>query len=435
MTSGIFHNILVASVVINREKRQRRELTGIDEMAESIQRIGLINPPVVRRDNHELVAGERRFTAILKLGWTHMPVQYVEDLDEEELYAIELEENIKRVDLSWQDQVRALEEYHRLRKAKEPSWSQSDTAKAVGLKQQTVSDQLAVAQKLTADPRVATAPKFSVAKNIVVREKERQQQSAEIALRSDIATPEEKSVAKHRIVNASFLEWAPTYRGPKFNLIHCDFPYGINADGFAQGQAAAHGGYADTPEVYWNLLQCLADNLDNFCAESAHLMFWFSMTYYTETVEFLRSRTDFIIDPFPLIWYKSDNHGILPDPQRGPRRLYETALFGRRGDRKVVQAVANAFPGPTVRDRHMSEKPVAVLGHFYRMLVDQTSRVLDPTAGSGSAIRAAESAGADFSLGLELNPEFAKRAQLALTQARIANKETSNGTPQQAAHA
>lgn len=423
MTSGNFNSVIVSSIWINRDKRQRREITGIEEMADSIGRLGLINPLIVRKDTHELIAGERRFTAILKLGWTHVPCQYVEDLDEIELHAIELEENVKRLDLPWQDQVRALEEYHKLRKAKNPDWSQTDTAKAVGLKQQTVSDQLAVAQKIEADPRVASAPKFSVAKNIVVRSREREAQSAAIALRTEIAAPEEKTVARHNIINTSFLEWAPAYRGAKFNLIHCDFPYGINADGFAQGQAASHGGYADTPDVYWNLLKCLADNLDNFCAESAHLMFWFSMTYYNETVEFLRTRTDFIIDPFPLIWFKSDNHGILPDPQRGPRRIYETALLGRRGDRKVVQAVANAVAGPTVRDRHMSEKPVAVVGHFYRMLVDQTSRVLDPTAGSGSAIRAAESAGADSSLGLELNPEFADRARLALEQSRLVNKE------------
>ena len=31
-----------------------------------------------------------------------------------------------------------------------------------------------------------------------------------------------------------------------FNFIHCDFPYGINADGFDQGSAAEMGGYEDS---------------------------------------------------------------------------------------------------------------------------------------------------------------------------------------------
>ena len=46
----------------------------------------------------------------------------------------------------------------------------------------------------------------------------------------------------------------------------------------------------------------------------------------------------------------------------------------------------------------------------------------DPTCGSGSAIRAAEALGAKHTLGLELNPEFAERAQLALERSRLERK-------------
>jgi DNA modification methylase len=139
-------------------------------------------------------------------------------------------------------------------------------------------------------------------------------------------------------------------------------------------------------------------------------MFWFSMKFYTPTVEFLRDNTDFTIDDFPLIWSKSDNVGILPDPSRGPRRIYETALFGYRGDRKIVQAVANSYAAPSDRSIHMSVKPVPMLRHFFRMFVDANSIVLDPTCGSGSALRAADAAGAAHVFGLEVNPEFAERS-------------------------
>src|SRR5437667_7760504 len=103
MTSGNFRTIPTSSIIIQRSDRQRRELTAIDELAESIQRIGLINPPVVTADG-VLVAGERRLTACRALGWTSIPVQFVEELSDYELQTIELEENVKRVDLPWQDQ-------------------------------------------------------------------------------------------------------------------------------------------------------------------------------------------------------------------------------------------------------------------------------------------------------------------------------------------
>lgn len=48
-----------------------------------------------------------------------------------------------------------------------------------------------------------------------------------------------------------------------------------------------------------------------------------------------------------------------------------------------------------------------------RMVIDENTRLLDPTCGSGSALRAARSLGANSLVGLELNPEFAANATRA----------------------
>jgi hypothetical protein len=147
-------------------------------------------------------------------------------------------------------------------------------------------------------------------------------------------------------------------------------------------------------------------------------MFWFSMRYYSDTMDHFANHSDFTIDPFPLLWLKSDGVGLLPDPQRGPRRIYETCFFGARGDRKIVSSVGNAYAAPTDGRQHVSVKPEPVLRHFFRMFIDENSTVLDPTCGSGSALRAAESLGAAHILGLELDPEFTERANLTLEAAR-----------------
>ena len=151
-------------------------------------------------------------------------------------------------------------------------------------------------------------------------------------------------------------------------------------------------------------------------------MFWFAMRKADERLyEWTCRQLENIgwdINPQPLIWMKSDGAGILPDPERGPRQIYETCLFGSRGDRKIVRAVANAYAAPTVRERHMSEKPEPMLRHFFGMLVDENTVMLDPTCGSGSSLRAAESLGAKHVLGLEINPEFAGLAREALKRSR-----------------
>ena len=82
-----------------------------------------------------------------------------------------------------------------------------------------------------------------------------------------------------------------------------------------------------------------------------------------------------------------------------------------RGDRKIVRAVANAFAAPTTKLYHSSEKSAAMLAHFFRMLVDETTVMLDPTCGSGNSVKMSEGAGAAYSLGLELDPEFALHAE------------------------
>jgi DNA modification methylase len=67
----------------------------------------------------------------------------------------------------------------------------------------------------------------------------------------------------------------------------------------------------------------------------------------------------------------------------------------------------------------MSVKPEPVLRNFFRMFVDETTLMLDPTCGSGSSLRAAESLNARYTLGLEIDADFAKQANAALRNARI----------------
>lgn len=420
MTSGNFQSFPVSAIVINRDERQRRELTGIDELAESIGRIGLINPLVITRDG-VLVAGERRFTAIRALGWTHVSVQFAEDLSEYELQVLELEENVKRVDLPWQDQCRAIERFHALKSSNEEDWTQEKSAQALGLTQGEIAKQLTVAKGMASE-RVATAEKFSVALNLVRRDNERKRSSvlesvAPIALERKTPTTEgtveNPEPPKHKtppLLLADFHEWAAAYTATPFNLIHCDFPYGINVADSPRQNSAIQEHYEDSIDVYVHLINTLEMGMSNVVADSAHLIFWFSMDYYEMTRERL-TRMGWKVNPFPLIWHKSDNAGIAPDPQRTPRRTYETAFFASRGDRKLTQVGAKsnsfAYPGKKGPDGiHLSEKPVPMLQHFLSMVCDDYSTVLDPTCGSGNALKAATALGAAKVLGIEKSEEF-----------------------------
>lgn len=416
MTSGNFEHVDPSFIWVNRETRQRRELVDIDDLAASISRSGLINPPVITREG-ELVAGERRWTAVKMLGWTSIPVQWVDELSLLELHLIELEENVRRVDLTWQDQCAAVEKYHKLKSEEDKAWSQKDTAQALGMSQQMVGQKLLVSKALAEGvARVKDADKFSVALGVATRVSARKENTVLDSITiGDSREEEPDAPTKSKAVpllNEDFREWAAAYTGTRFNLLHCDFPYGVNADKHNQGAAGAHGGYEDSKDVYFELLDTLEMSMSNVVADSAHMIFWFAMDYYDETIKRLTAM-GWRVNPYPLIWYKSDNTGILPDPKRGPRRIYETAFFCSRGDRLLTgrgaRANVKAHPGQD-KEIHMSEKPVAMLTHFMEMICDEYSIALDPTAGSGNALKAATALGAPTVLGLEKDREFYERS-------------------------
>lgn len=424
MTSGQFQSVPIDSIVVNRPERQRRELRNIDDLALSIRNRGLINPITIDPD-YNLIAGERRLTACRQLGWTAISVQFTSELDYYELQMIELEENVKRVDLTWQEEVEAIARFHQLKIENEPEWTQAATSEALGLSEQDVSRKLAVASEMHNEV-VANADRFAAAANIVSRNNERKKSSAlesvDLMIGKSAATytPDEeveailaKSEALQRasipLLNTNFHEWQESYDGPKFNLIHCDFPYGINVADAPRMSATIKDHYDDSPDVYWALLHRLSLAMDNVVADSAHLIFWHSMKFHFETREALE-RMGWTCHPFPLIWHKSDGAGIAPDPQRGPRQTYEAAIFATRGDRKITQAgcVANSFayPGRRNNEGHVSEKPYMMLKHFMRMICDEYSLVLDPTCGGANALKVAEDLGANRVLGLEQLEDF-----------------------------
>lgn len=412
MTSGQFTAFPIDQIFVIRDERQRKELTDIDGLAASIAQTGLIHPPVIQRDGR-LIVGERRWTACKQLGWTSIPIQFIDELDEDELQAVEYEENVGRVDLPWQQKALAIERFHQLRLAKDPTWTQERTAERLGVKQDTIVKQRQVAKALEAgDARVAAAPKFSTAQNIVRRENARAASSAAHKLEEEITG--ETIERRVPLLNADFADWLTDYKGDRvFNFIHCDFPYGVDLHKSGQAANAEFGSYADQKDVYWDLIAKLHEAMHTVVADSAHLMFWFSMDYY-EATRVTLEKMGWRVFPHPLIWFKNDNTGIMPDTNRQGRRVYETALFASRGDRFIREPVSNlyAYPGRE-KEIHMNEKPVPMLKHFMRMFCDEHSVVLDPTAGSANALKAATALGAQTVLGIERDPEFYQRAKEA----------------------
>lgn len=424
------HRVRVADIIMS--ERQRKDYGDIDGLANSIDDLELLQPITVTRPTEidpkpKPVIGGRRLRAHILRRIEFIDCLFTHETDPIKLMKMEWAENDQRKDYTWQERLHAIVEMHKELKARHGrSWTRKQTAKDINYSPALVSQYLGIDELSKDHPEIMKAADLGAARTMMKKISDRDA-DAEDEVVDEICSEVidgHKVTAKSEIpiITADFCEWAPAYTGPKFNFLHCDFPYGIDTDKRNMGNAIdVHGGYDDSFENYRRLLEALCTNLDRICTDSAQIMFWFSMRHYAYTLKFFEDHSNFKIEPHPLIWVKPGT-GILPDRMHGPRRIYETCLFGRRGGRVTAASVDNAYVGGIDRSAdHASVKSEVMLRHFFRMFVDENSKVLDPTCGSGTALRAAKSLGAKYVLGIEKDKDFAERATRAFKNWLVAN--------------
>ena len=91
------------------QPRTRFNELELDELSDSIRQHGVMQPVVVRQTvrGYELIAGERRWRASQRAGLAEIPA-LVRDLDDQQVAALALIENIQREQLTAIEQARAL---------------------------------------------------------------------------------------------------------------------------------------------------------------------------------------------------------------------------------------------------------------------------------------------------------------------------------------
>lgn len=463
------------SIVIPAD-RQREKAEPDEGLRASITRHGILNPLIIH-SNNELVAGERRLATALELKLTQIPVRVFETLTPIERHEIELQENLARKQLTWQEEVKAVGDYHWMRVQGFPGWTQMGTAEALGLSNAWVSRIMAIHAEL-GDDDVRSCPTINGAFNLITSRAERAKMAAisrgliaadtVAGLMPNIpvnATKEERTaallqnmdlkanVAKtvddldkgiqaiedgrkataaleaarkmetvHDLIHTGdFLDWAETYEGPKFDVIHADFPYGKGYSGARTrrtGKKHICPVYADDADVYLGLVEGFLNLQDRFAFPAAHCLFWFDMSYYQWTIDQFKAAGWALVTPFPYLWMKG-YQGIASDVKRRPRHCYETALLFSRGDRKLTKLDRDYYECGVDEKLHLNQKPLAMLKHFLSMFVDEHSAVLDPTCGSGSALAAAKLLKAERIMGCEIDPNNAEVARLLLQRHHV----------------
>ena len=94
--------IRLADIVPNpTQPRTEFDEEALEELADSIRQLGLIQPITVKRDGEKyiIISGERRWRASERAGLVSVPA-YIREVDDTTLHAMALVENIQREDLN-----------------------------------------------------------------------------------------------------------------------------------------------------------------------------------------------------------------------------------------------------------------------------------------------------------------------------------------------
>lgn len=403
---------IAISAVTVAPNRQRRTFPAdkMQEFSDGIAKRGLLHPIVLRveGDSYVLVAGERRLRAvtdITDLGGQirhdgelvpqgMIPYTLFTDLDPLAAEEAELEENLHREDLTWQEKAAAIARIASLRTrqaqaAGEPPPSTAEISLEVkgsdeGVHHETTRRELIVAKHLD-NPDVKAAKSVDEAFKIL-RKQETQKKNQ--ALGEQVGKTFTADV--HTLLNTDSLLYMDKHAPESFDVILTDPPYGMNADEFGDsgGVAAGAHGYADSADLFLQIMADLPAITFRVAKPQAHLYLFCDVGWFP----FLREKfteAGWHVFRTPLIWYKKSGMRA-PWPEQGPQRKYETILYAVKGKRPVLKMASDVLDYPPDTNLgHAAQKPVALFQDLLSRSILPGQSVLDPFCGSGPIFSAA----------------------------------------------
>lgn len=420
---------LLKSIVIRKE-RQRQEFDPehLEALGNSIEDTGLLHAPVMRMLDGKLtlVAGESRLKAIQQLfdfGKTFaydgklfhpdeglIPYVTMGDLTELQAEEAELDENLKRKDLTWQEHAAALARLHSLRQKQAAVAGTTHTVAETALEvsgrsdgsfQDAIRKELIVSRHLE-NPAVAKAKSVDEAFKILKRA-ETSEKNRELGIL--VGATYNSSV--HRLENMEACAFLRTLEPGSVDVILTDPPYGMGAGDFGDAGGKLAGiehRYDDSLESWQALMDAWCPLSWHVAKEQSHAYVFCDFDRFHDLKERM-ARAGWYVFRTPLVIYKL-NSGRVPLPDRGPRRQYELALYAIKGNKPVTHIYSDVIPSNADENMsHGAQKPVMVYENLLQRSVKPGDVVLDSFAGSGTIFPAVTRFQCK-ALACEISPEY-----------------------------
>lgn len=399
---------------ISEGTRFREDYGEITELVDSITKNGLIQPIAVGLNHGEisdstnlpyiLIAGGRRFRACKLAKLDHIPVRiYERVLTPDQFRSIELEENVRRKELGWQETLALEREIHDLQvKIKGVKTSTSpdaaghslrDTAKLLNKSHSALSVDRKLSKAMTNHPNLPweQCKNKSDANKLLKK-------VTNIVNTKILATKAEKKLKTGtklaRMLTDSYiiadcLTAMTEFPANTFNFAEVDPPYGISLKDNKQNYKDNFDEYVEpTPEEYPEFLTKLYTNLYRIMAPNSWIISWFAPEPWFEPTQQAITNAGFKTHRMCGIWVKPNGQTNNPNLRLG--NSYEMFFYASKGNPKLKKpGRINTFNFAPVAPQlkiHPAERPIELIQELLQTFAAPNSRVIVPFAGSGKTL-------------------------------------------------
>jgi site-specific DNA-methyltransferase (adenine-specific) len=368
-------------------------------LGESLLKFGQLVPIILDKDK-KLIAGFRRFTAAKHIGWQEIDAVFQDDIPLLLRREIELEENIQREDMSWQERVNAIAEIDKIRKSTDPNWTATQTAQVVGGQRTHVGEDVQLAKMMKLFPEIADAKSRRQALSWASSKA-----ASVVRLQEVRDNPTEFQAFEEKVWLDDSVEAIKRVPEGSVDLVLTDPPFGIGYDRRKAGEASSSA-YQDDEKSYVRILG-MASDLYRVVKPDGWLVWFLGITWY-ERAKIAFREAGWTVDEIPLVWLRTAGRCYTARPDRYFARGYDLALHALKGNPEmVIRNRPNVFDFPPIPSRDQEllvERPVELYAEIIKHLTHPGELVADFFVGSGSVLAAAASLKRNY-FGVELDPE------------------------------
>ena len=408
-------------------ERLRKEFKDLDKLKASIEEYGLLQPLLVDREMR-LIAGERRLKAITELGWSEVEVTFTDEVEEWRKVAMELEENLQRSNLTWQEEVDAKLYIHTLYQKrfgesiqgkKDHGWSIDDTAELLGESHGSTSMDIQLAKAIKENPALSNKETKKQAMKALMMEKERNLLKA-LAEVDDLLSKNEGEEEEIKIICGDSREVLKGFGDETFSFCITDPPYGIELQDFQSrvGMRKPKEGviFDDSIDVIDEVIKPTMTEVYRVLKPFSHCYIFFAMGRYTQIRKVLEE-IGFWVCSTPLFWIKNSGFNLRPwitypvnyEPIFYCAKGYPPRYLNNHQTKSTFE-----YPIPTNK-KHPTEKSIEVIKWLMGNCSVEKEMGLDPFLGSGTFTSALKEMGRK-GVGIELDEARASQAKIRLKE-------------------